>query len=75
MEWLLVTGGVVVLGNFVIMVIVSHTRGKIGKHIVMRNWVGQGSGALLVTRWESGHGGNIEAREGLGHYLFFLSCR
>lgn len=40
MEWFLVIGGVVVLGNFVIMVIVSYIRGKIGKYIVMRNWVG-----------------------------------
>lgn len=38
--------------------------------------MGQGSGAaVMVTGWENEHGGNIEVRKGLDHFLFLLSCR
>lgn len=37
--------------------------------------MGQGSRAFLVTGWENGQGRNIEAREGVSHFLSLLSCR
>lgn len=38
--------------------------------------MGQGSGvAVVVTGWENEHGGNIEGRKRLDHFLFLLSRR
>lgn len=50
---------------------------EILKHVVMReklkNRVGQGSEAFLVTEWENEPRRNIETREELGHF-FVVPC-